>query len=336
MTGLLRFAIYNLAASLAAGLLAWGVVMLVLRLLRARSAFLYSSFLALPLVKSILVLLGVGLIFPWARFVDLSRQALPTLVILPYLAAWFAGAWLVYRLLAWRARADLLRGVLAQVTPESRRLQDALSRVAQAYQQSPCCEAGETLCCLSDQIPTHPRLLISDRLRSPVALVSGGQPVVIFPTLLVNLLDEQELDLALAHELNHFALRRPGGWSAGSLRVLALVSPIAILLASALYREEEKACDDLAVRVLGTPEIYAGMLMKSYQFARRGRQASRQNALTPGLLGAKPFLSERIERLLRPAPPGQGWLNAPGTRSAFTWAIWVLLLYLLFFARFGA
>ena len=65
MKGLLDFALYNLAGSLIAGLLAWMMVMAALRLLSVRTPFLYASFLALPLVKSGLVLLGIGLVFPW-------------------------------------------------------------------------------------------------------------------------------------------------------------------------------------------------------------------------------------------------------------------------------
>ncbi len=334
MNDVWRFLVFNLGASLAAGLVAWGVVMLVLRLLGVRSAFLYAGFLALPLVKSVLVLLGLSLVLPWSGLLAWQFQALPPLAILPWILAWFVLAYLVYGLLVRQARRALLSHSAAPAGQDEVRLSRALAEIQQAYQQSPCCQAGETTCCISDQIPEHPRLLVSDRLGSPAALVEGGTPVIIFPRELVGRLADMELALALAHELNHFALRKPGGWSAGSLRLLALVSPVALLLADALHREEEKACDDLAVRILGTPEVYAGMLVKCYQFARANRRQGWQQsiAVIPELAGFKPFLSQRIERLLEPLPDGPRWYRS----GWVTWPVWGTVFYLLFFARFGS
>jgi hypothetical protein len=330
---LVRFFLYNLLSSLAAGLLAWAIVMLVLRLLRARSAFLYASFLALPLVKSIFILLGMGLVFPWNGLVAWHRQALPPQEILPFVLTWFVTAWFAYRLLVRQARVDLLASSAIPTGETEQRLKGALVGIQGAYQQLPCCQTGETACCISDRIPADPRLLVSESLRSPVALVEGGTPVIIFPQGLLPHLDDQELALALAHELNHFALRKPGGWSAGNLRVLAFISPVALLLANALHHEEEKACDDLAVRMLGTPEVYASMLMKSYQFARAHHPARwrQQIPVMPELMGLKPFLSERIERLLEPFPENTRWYQS----GLITWPLWGILLYVLFIAHIG-
>ena len=49
-------------------------------------------------------------------------------------------------------------------------------------------------------------------------------------------------------------------------------------------------------------------------------------------MGTKPFLSQRIERLLGETPVRRGWVQS----LLITWPVWGLLLYLLFFARFGA
>ncbi len=332
MTAFWRFGLYNLGASLAAGLLAYAAVKIALRLLKAQNAFLYASFLALPLVKSILILLGIGLIFPWSKLVNLSRQALPAIDILPFIILWFVASWSLYQWFVKRARADLLLVSAPPSGEEKARLENALEQVIRAYKKATCCEAGETVCCISDKIPTQPRLLLADKLRSPVALVEGGQPIIIFPKGFASCLDERELALALAHELNHFALRKPGGWSTGNLRILALVSPVALLLSGSLHREEEKACDDLAVRMLGGPEIYAEMLMKSYQFARQKTYPGWKKSFLPQLLGTRSFLSERIERLLNKKRPARSWIQS----SLFSWCVWVVLLYLLFFARLGA
>ncbi len=334
MPGLWRFLLYNVLASLAAGLVAWGVVWAALRLLRARSAFLHTSFLALPLVKSILVLLGIGLVLPVKGWLDTYGLVVPPRFVLPFALAWLAVSLAVYYALTRRARARLISGARTPTGEEGFRFNAALVCVLSAYRQSPCCEAGETICCISDKVPESPLLLVSETLRSPTALVSGGRPAVIFPAALVTRLDDAELALALAHELNHFAVRKPILRASGGLWLLMLVSPIAFLLAGYLHREEEKACDDLAVKILGQADVFAGMLLKSYQFARERRRASRLKPLPllPQLLGYKTFLAERVERLLEPSRPGAGWLGSP----LIIYPVWIVILYLLFFAHFAA
>lgn len=333
MNPLVQFTIYNLAASLAAGWLAWVAVRLVLRLLRAPNAFLYTSFLALPLAKSILILLGVGIILPWTGFLSLSSQALPAGQIWPFIVIWFLVTWAIYRLLGWLVQQNVIRKARLPEGAHLHRLNNTLEQVIQAYKQAACCEAGETVCCISDQIPTVVQLFVSDDLSSPLSLLNDRQPVIIFPSGLLDIFDDKELSLALAHELNHFALRKPGRlWSAGNIRLVALVSPIAFLLSDSLHQEEEKACDDLAIRILGSPGIYAGMLMKSYQFSRHQSRTRWQTEFLPQLVGAKPFFSKRVERILPKADPRKPWIQS----SVITWSVWVLLLYLLFFAHFGS
>jgi hypothetical protein len=74
---------------------------------------------------------------------------------------------------------------------------------------------------------------------------------------------------------------------------------MAALMAAQLHREEEKACDDMATVALGDPETYAEMLLKSYRFATHNAvPVFEKLQYVPQLLGIKPILSERIERLL--------------------------------------
>jgi beta-lactamase regulating signal transducer with metallopeptidase domain len=331
-----RFLVFNLAASLLAGILAWLLVMAALHLLRLRSAFLHTSFLALPLIKSVLILGGMGLVLPGpvAWFGWVQSQAIAPLAALPWIIAWFGLAASVYTFFAWRARRDILKQALHPNESEARRLNAALGNVINAYQQSPCCEAGEILCCISDQIPADPDLLISEQLLSPLALVEAGRPVLLFPRQLLAELEEAELTLVVAHELNHFALRKPFGQSPGFLRGLILFSPIAFLLADYYHREEEKSCDDLAVAIFKQPEAYAKMLLKSYQFARRQSRSGWLKPLPslPGLLGAKPLISERVERLLTSRPAQNAWKIQP----LLTGTLWLILVYFLFLARFGS
>jgi len=79
------------------------------------------------------------------------------------------------------------------------------------------------------------------------------------------------------------------------------------MMASQLLSEEEKACDDVAVAATGDAESYAGMLLKAYRFARLSPTATTgKRQYLPQLLGLKPLLTERVERLVGDAPAGGG------------------------------
>ncbi len=326
MTVLVRFLIYNLLVSLAAGLLAWLLVWLALRLLRLGPSPLGFCFLGLPALKALLLLWGVGAVFPWpaALFGPLHAQAVPFQKIWPYLLVWTLGLYLVYRLAVARARRALLRAALPATTAAPR-LAAALVPLQAAYRQAPCPPDDAALLCACQAGPP-PDLLVSERLPSPLALTDGGRPAILFPAGLVAGLDDAELAGALAHELAHFVLRRRQWCSAGTLQVLTLMSPLAGMAGEYLHREEEKACDALAVALTGQPACYAGMLTKSYRFARQpARRSAAWLELMPRLAGFRPLLSERVEHLLAPAR------SAPPRPQVLSAAVWLALAAVLFF-----
>jgi len=333
-----RFVLYNLLASLAAGLLAWLVALAVMRLLAVRSFTLRLCFMALPLLKSILVLLGIGLIFPWPThfFINLHAQAVPLTDVLPFLLAWALAALLIERLAAWRERKKVLRGArpAQELSPRPQaafeRVLDAFKRVPPCGEGAPCDPASDS-CCIMDKLPDEVRLLVSDSIDSPLAITDRrSPPAILLPAGLLPRLTDAELEYVLAHELTHFSFRPPGWRSASSVRRLALVFPVAGLGARYLQREEEKACDDMVVSILGQPEAYAQLLLKCYRFALEQRQSSSSEKLAtlPQLLGWKPLLSERVEHLLHEPPRPCAWLQRP----LVIWTAWVATFYLLYFA----
>jgi len=183
---------------------------------------------------------------------------------------------------------------------------------------------------LRHRAEANPRLLVSEHLNSPLALTGGGEPAILFPTSLVSRLDQAELEGALAHEMAHFQLRRPNWCSAGTLQKLTLINPVANLVREYLHRQEEKACDEVAVSIVGQPDMYAAMLTKSYRYAKEQSNPiplSRLQGL-PRLLGFKPLLSERIEHLLHPESQRMGWQAS----RIIVWVVWAALFGLLFFS----
>jgi Zn-dependent protease with chaperone function len=319
-----QFLLYNLLPSLIIGFLLWLVVVAAFTILPIRRATLRLSLLAIPLAKSILILLGIGLIFRWPRplLADWHERALPVETVLPFLLVWAGAIFLIYQLLIRNARQRMLRK--AQPPPE--RLIRLLDEVLLTYRQIASGSCFNGLECRTTRVP-RPRLLISDDLNSPVALTSGGEATVIFPTGLISELDDHEIRGALAHELTHFGLRWSGWCSVGLLRNMAVVSPVAGLVVTNINREEEKAADEMAVKVMGQPEAYTDMLLKSYRYAlNHARPIEGKLQLLPRLLGYKPMLTERVEGLLHPSP-------APVHRSlqyVLTCILWVGLSIVLF------
>jgi Zn-dependent protease with chaperone function len=328
VTELGRFLAFNLLLSLAAGGLAWLIALGGMRLLDLRSSAQSLCFLGLPVLKSLLILLGVGLVFPWPAqlFGAWRRLALPFGQVWPFLLVWAVGAALITFLAVRRARADLLREARPAEGADPA-LAAVFQQEIQAYRQLSCPPCSDDVCCVVGELPA-PRLLISDRLDSPLA-ITGRDPLVLFPAGLGSRLTEAEISGALAHELAHFILRRPTWCSAGTLQKLTLIDPPASLVEAYLHRQEEKACDDLAVAVVGQPEVYAGMLTQCYRFAREQRQSGLPGRLAglPRLLGVKPLLSERVEHLLAPQPARSGWRQSP----LAVWAMWILIFSVLFF-----
>ncbi len=139
MTLVVRFLVYNLLLSLAAGLLAWLMVIAALRLMRIGSSVQGLTLFSLPLFKSFLILLGVGLVFPWPGqlFESWRLQALPFWQVLPFLLVWTASLYLVYRDAIRHTRLAVLKDArpAAESTP---RLAAVYATVTEAFQHVPC------------------------------------------------------------------------------------------------------------------------------------------------------------------------------------------------------
>ncbi len=306
MTLLGQFFLYNLLPALAVGLLAWLVLMAALDLLKIEYGNYRLPLLYVPLIKSSVVLLGAGLALPWPRpfFVNIQAQAVPPDRLLPVFLVWVGLASVLYGFLTSRSRQHAILGA-RPAEGEFPRLVAAMDKAIAALKNSSCkrTENGWICCSIDGPVP-RARLLVSDRAASPFVLTGDADPAIIFPAALVARLTEDELTGALAHELAHLTLRQPWCYSSATLARWTGVSPVARLVTLQLRQEEEKACDDLAIAAFGNPEGYAAMLLKSYRFAleQRGTWTNRLD-LAPNLLGARPVITQRIERLLQPLAP---------------------------------
>lgn len=307
-----QFILYNLFPALLSGLLAWLVISASFAVLRIEYSPLRLSLLYAPVVKASLVMFGIGLAFPWPRefFVTLNAKALPALRIIPFFLLW-SGLILFLRIILMRRAQQL--AVQNSVTADQAvpRLVSALDRVMTGYQASDPCRVGSVWanCCLDRPLP-RPRLRVSKQTASPYLVNDKVGPTLVFPAGLAAQLTDDELCAALAHEIAHLTLEQPAWCSSIAIQQLAGIAPLAGLLAGQLHREREKACDDMAIAVFGQPEIFASMLLKSYRFACQEAHSFVQRIQSvQSLLGSKPKLSERIERLTHPNSLHHIWLQ---------------------------
>lgn len=148
-----------------------------------------------------------------------------------------------------------------------------------------------------------PRLTLR-RLDRPLALTWGVlRPRIVLSTWMAEHLDAQELEAVLAHELGHVARRDAWAvWAGTVLRDAFFYLPASWVALRRLRREQEPACDDLAVRATHRPLALASALAKVWD----GTLAPAAPALGgAGLVGpSEAELERRIERLLKPRAAG--------------------------------
>lgn len=153
------------------------------------------------------------------------------------------------------------------------------------------------------------------RSETPVLLCMGAfRPRLLVSQALLELLDEAELEAALAHELSHLRHRDVlWSWVLLGLRLGQAVSPFAQVLGRVVTLETELRADAEAARWTGRPAALASALLKV--FGGGYGAASGDLGLSLQLERAHTLaLEERCRRLLAGpspvAPPGPGLFAA--------------------------
>jgi len=138
------------------------------------------------------------------------------------------------------------------------------------------------------------RLLISDRVASPLA-TGFRHPAIILPSTLLAHFNEGELDHVLLHELAHVARR--DDWSnlmARTIGAIAGLHPVVAWSLRQIARERELACDEWVVAHVGEARPYAASLARLFEVCRSRRRV----VLATGMAESASRLGERIESLL--------------------------------------
>jgi len=290
---LARFGVFNLGASIVAGLLVAAAVLAVSRVLGIRDARVRSWLLGAALVKATLVLAGLGTVFtfPSDRTDAIGGGALPFSVVGPFILVW-AGAVLVLRSRVIRSLRLSGGGGPVHGTPADR-LTVSVVRVAGVARRVERSDGPCFRCAVPHDLPT-PAARVT-RAGAPATIDPAGEPVIELPEGLLAALDDDELDGVVAHEIGHVVVARDrAGCAPVWARVARWTSPGAAVVGILLDREEELACDELAVRITGQPIALASALLKAYR-----RRRATAPALTPvaNLLGGSRLLKDRVEHL---------------------------------------
>lgn len=108
--------------------------------------------------------------------------------------------------------------------------------------------------------PIH--FFLSDQVNIPL-VIGYFKPVVLFPLALVTQLDMKQLEAILIHELSH--IRRNDyllNLIKTAIETLMFFNPFIWLSSRFINIEREHACDDLVLKLTGTPLTYAHALLK--------------------------------------------------------------------------
>ncbi|MFQ5998485.1 MAG: M48 family metalloprotease [Candidatus Bathyarchaeia archaeon] len=176
-------------------------------------------------------------------------------------------------------------------------------RMQQRYNLS---KADPELCWKVHRIATGMRLgdarvYVAD-LDWPLSFtMAGGKKRIIVSKRLLGLLDEDELQAVIAHELAHLKHRTSTIKAlAAAYRTIIRFDPLTRFIEAAFHRESELLADQTSARITGKPLALASALLKIHDAF--DSEAGNQNFLSTGMLSHMyPTMKNRIERLLRMA-----------------------------------
>lgn len=291
---LLAFPLESVAVRLA---LAFGVALVMVRVIsswdlrspRARTVLAVSPFavaMAIIMASSgnlglptLLVPSGVG---PGSLALPIDDRYLEFAPMAPVLV----GVWVTVSLLLISLRlvrsVRYRRALLSAASPVDPRIAAVVLRLSRSLGVLP------------------PRALVVERGVGGAAVLGVRDPVVVIDRHTFELLDDEELEGVLAHELAHVARRdNLVAWAVAVVRDIAFFVPGSTWAVRALHRERESAADLDAVGATGRPAALASGLLRVVEHARAARRAP---AGCAALVGPSAVVG-RVEMLLSDERP---------------------------------
>lgn len=143
---------------------------------------------------------------------------------------------------------------------------------------------------------------------------SLGRRGLVLSASTINLLDSEELEAVITHELAHL-IRQSSGVNRLllALRFLMFYNPVALLIFHRIINDNERLCDDMAVSLTGRRMALGSGLLKVFRHtavgSAPGLAGDSKGRLSPqtGTLESRSrreLVKERLERLLQPDKAG--------------------------------
>ena len=153
-----------------------------------------------------------------------------------------------------------------------------------------------------------PAMLLSAE-DTPV-VYSLGRRALVLSASTINLLDSEELEAVIVHELAHL-IRQASGINRLllALRFLMFYNPVALLIFRRIINDNEKLCDDIAVSFTGRRLALGSGLLKIFRHKTVGSSpalaVTSTGRLSPRIStlenrARRELVKERVERLLQP------------------------------------
>ncbi len=155
-------------------------------------------------------------------------------------------------------------------------------------------------------------LLLTDRPELTACAMGLRHPSILLTNSLAEMLDDEELEAVLAHEMAHVRRRDNWlGWLLVGLRLLSFYNPVALLVFHQMGHDMERVCDAEAGRVTGKPLALASALLKVYRASRASTEGSRGWSRRIGDRAAalenrarRALVEDRLEQLVHPETVG--------------------------------
>ena len=173
-------------------------------------------------------------------------------------------------------------------------------------------------------------------LPEPAACTVGlRRPTILITTTLVDMLDEEELEAVIAHEMAHVRRRDNWlGWLLFGLRLASFYNPVALLTFHQIGHDMERICDAEAGQLTGKPVALASALLKVHMASRASIPTARgwprslgRRAVALDNRARRTLVEDRIERLLH--PEAVALVSYPGLRLSLAMAAVLGLAYLV-------
>ncbi len=182
-------------------------------------------------------------------------------------------------------------------------------------------------------VTPKPTVLLSSE-DMPIAYSSGRKALVVSaPT--IDLLDDDELEAVVAHEVAHLSGQVVGiNRTLLALRFLLFYNPIALPVFRRIIHDGEKLCDDLAIRFSGKRLSLTSGLLKLFRYsaANCARADTGKGHPLPGIaslenVACRNLARERVERIVH--PDERGGVSYQNFRMAVTGIMLAALLFVL-------